>query len=53
LSENEGARHMKLSKKDLLDIPVISLIAANAIPVWGVLFLGWDAFYIVLLYLRR
>jgi len=41
---------MKLSKKDLLDIPVISLIAANAIPVWGVLFLGWDAFYIVLLY---
>jgi len=35
---------MKLSKKDLLDIPVISLIAANAIPVWGVLFLGWDAF---------
>jgi len=41
---------MKLSKKDLLDIPVVSLIAANAIPVWGVLFLGWDAFYIVLLY---
>jgi len=41
---------MKLSKKDLLDIPVISLIAANAIPVWGVLFLGWDAFYIVMLY---
>jgi len=41
---------MKLSKKDLLDIPVVTLIAANAIPVWGVLFLGWDAFYIVLLY---
>jgi hypothetical protein len=41
---------MKLSKKELLDIPVVTLIAANAIPVWGVLFLGWDAFYIVLLY---
>ena len=35
---------MKLSKKDLLDIPVISLLIANAIPLWGVLFLGWDAF---------
>jgi hypothetical protein len=41
---------LKLSKKDLLDAPVISLLIANAIPVWGVLFLGWDAFYIVLLY---
>jgi len=41
---------MKQSKKDWLDVPVIALIAANAIPLWGVLFLGWDAFYIVLLY---
>lgn len=41
---------MKLSKKDLLDIPVISLLIANAIPLWGVIFLDWDAFYIVLLY---
>jgi hypothetical protein len=41
---------LKLSKKDLLDAPVISLLIVNAIPVWGVLFLGWDAFYIVLLY---
>jgi len=41
---------LKLSKKDLLDIPVISLLIANALPVWGVMFLGWDAFYIVLLY---
>ena len=41
---------MKLSKKDWLDVPVVALLAANAIPVWGVLFLGWDAFYIVLLY---
>lgn len=41
---------MKLSKKDLLDIPVISLLIANAIPVCGVLFFGWDAFFIVWLY---
>jgi hypothetical protein len=41
---------MKLSKKDLLNIPVIALLAANMIPLFGVLFLGWDAFYVVLLY---
>lgn len=41
---------MKLSKKDLANIPVIALVAANMIPLWGVGFLGWDAFYIVLLY---
>jgi hypothetical protein len=41
---------MKLSKKDLLDIPVIALLAANMIPLFGVLFLKWDAFYVVLLY---
>jgi hypothetical protein len=41
---------MKLSKIDWLDIPVLALLAANAIPLFGVLFLGWDAFYIVLLY---
>jgi hypothetical protein len=41
---------MKLSKKDWFDIPVIALLVANAIPLFGVLFLGWDAFYIVLLY---
>ena len=48
--ENDGIRQMKLSKKDWLDIPVIALLAANTIPVWGVLFLDWDAFFIVLLY---
>jgi hypothetical protein len=32
------------------NIPLISLLAANTIPLWGVLFLGWDAFSIVLLY---
>ena len=41
---------MKLSKKDWLDLPVVALLVANAIPLFGVLFLGWDAFYIVLLY---
>jgi hypothetical protein len=32
------------------NIPLISLLVANTIPLWGVLFLGWDAFSIVLLY---
>ncbi len=41
---------MKLSKKDLTSIPVIVLVAANALPLYGVCFLGWDVFYIVLLY---
>jgi len=41
---------MKLSKKDWLDLPVVALLAANAIPLFGVLFLNWDAFYVVLLY---
>ncbi len=41
---------MKLSKKNWLDIPVIALLAANTIPLFGVLFLDWDAFFIVLLY---
>ncbi len=41
---------MKLLKKDSLDVPIVALLAANTIPLFGVLFLGWDAFYIVLLY---
>jgi hypothetical protein len=41
---------MNLSKKEWLDLPLIVLLTANAIPLFGVLFLGWDAFYIVLLY---
>lgn len=41
---------MKLSTKSWLDIPVIALLAANTIPLFGVLFLEWDAFFIVLLY---
>ncbi len=30
---------MKLLQKDFLDIPVIALLSANAIPLFGVLFL--------------
>jgi len=32
------------------NIPLVSLLAANTVPLWGVFFLGWDAFLIVLLY---
>lgn len=41
---------MKLSRKDLTSIPVIALVAANMLPLWGVCFLKWNAFYIILLY---
>ncbi|MBN2315606.1 MAG: hypothetical protein JXM79_16880 [Sedimentisphaerales bacterium] len=41
---------MKFSKKNPLDISVMALLAANTIPLFGVLFLKWDAFYVVLLY---
>ena len=41
---------MKLNEKYLTNIPLIALVAANLIPFWGVLFWGWDAFNIVLLY---
>jgi hypothetical protein len=34
----------------LTSIPVLALLAANVIPLVGVLFLKWNAFYIVLLY---
>jgi len=37
-------------KEYLTNIPLIALIAANLIPFWGVLFWGWDAFHVVLLY---
>jgi len=32
------------------NLPLVALIAANTVPLCGVLFAGWDAFYIVLLY---
>ena len=41
---------MKLLKKDSIDLAVIALILANTIPIFGVLYLGWDAFHVVLLY---
>ncbi len=47
---------MSLSYKNIagfqknLNLPLISLLIANALPVVGVLFFGWDAFAIVLLY---
>jgi hypothetical protein len=41
---------MKLSKKDLTDISLLALVAANLLPLWGVCFLKWDAFYVILLY---
>ena len=41
---------MELNKRYLSDIPLLALIAANAVPVLGVLFLEWDAFSLVLLY---
>jgi len=41
---------MRISWSYLTNIPLIALIVANVLPLWGVLFLGWDAFLIVLLY---
>ncbi len=34
----------------LTNIPLVSLLVANLLPIFGVLFFGWDAFAIVLLY---
>ncbi len=41
---------MKNIRQILPRLPLISLLAANALPLFGVLFLNWDAFGIVLLY---
>jgi len=41
---------MDLQKKDLTELSVLGLIAANVLPVFGVLYFKWDAFAIVLLY---
>lgn len=41
---------MQSLQKYRLNIPLLALLAANIIPLWGVIVLGWDAFYIVLLY---
>lgn len=39
-----------LNRELLTNIPVVALVAANLLPIYGVLFLGWEAFNIVLLY---
>jgi len=41
---------MKQGNDILQRLPLISLIAANMVPVFGVLFAGWDAFDVVQLY---
>lgn len=41
---------MKPLKEQLTNIPVIALVVANMLPIYGVIALGWDAFNIVLLY---
>lgn len=37
-------------QKSLKNLPLVALLVANALPIVGVLFFGWDAFAIVLLY---
>lgn len=32
------------------NVPLLALLAANSVPLFGVLFLKWNAFYVVLLY---
>jgi hypothetical protein len=44
------SRLIGVFQKHRSDIPLISLLLANTIPLWGVFFLGWDAFSLVLLY---
>jgi hypothetical protein len=39
-----------LNEKYLTNIPLVALVAANLIPLWGVVFWKWDAFHVVLLY---
>ena len=41
---------MEPLKEQLTNIPVIALVIANMLPIYGVVALGWDAFNIVLLY---
>ncbi len=39
-----------LDKQHLTNIPLIALVTANVLPIYGVVVFGWNAFYIVLLY---
>lgn len=41
---------LKIAEQDLLKPSVLTLIAANLIPLFGVLFLGWSTFAIVVIY---
>jgi len=41
---------MKFTRKHLSNTPLMALVVANLIPLWGVIFLEWDVFNIVLLY---
>ncbi len=41
---------IKFANERLKDVSVVSLVAVNLLPVVGVLFWGWDAGAIVLLY---
>ncbi|MBW8038912.1 MAG: hypothetical protein FVQ85_02810 [Planctomycetes bacterium] len=41
---------MQFKDKYLTNIPLVVLVAANLIPLWGVVFWEWDAFNVVLLY---
>jgi hypothetical protein len=43
-------KHIIGLQKNLSNLPLISLLVANALPIVGVLCFGWDAFAIVLLY---
>jgi len=45
-----GTSKVSISKKDILTLPVITIILANTILAVGVLFFNWDAFVIVSLY---
>ncbi len=46
----DGPDRMKLPKKHLSNVPLLSLAAANLVPLFGAIFWDWSAFNIVLLY---
>jgi len=41
---------MIIPDKFTKNFPLLCLVAANAVPLYGVAFAGWDAFLVVLLY---
>jgi len=42
--------HLDALKSKLGNLPLLALVAANLLPIYGVVAFGWDAFHIVLLY---